>query len=234
MAKLLIISGAGLSAESGISTFRDSDGLWEKHRIEDVCNGATWRANFELVHQFYNARRAQLGTVNPNDAHRMIARWQSRYDTILLTQNVDDLLERAGCREVVHLHGFLTRMCCVDCGHCWDIGYVPWKSGACCVLCPSVRGVRPDIVFFGEQAPNYAVLWRALDSLRREDVLLVIGTSGVVLPITQMAQDCPSYRILNNLARESAIDEAVFDQVIHQPATQAAAAVDRLLKTRLG
>ena len=142
MAKLIVLTGAGLSVESGVRTFRDNNGLWENHSIEQVCNGATWRANFDLVHQFYNDRRAQLSTVEPNPAHRAIARWQSRYETILLTQNVDDLLERAGCHDVVHLNGFLPEMQCVDCGHVWNIGYVEWQKSVNCPQCPSVRAVR--------------------------------------------------------------------------------------------
>ena len=97
MAKLIILTGAGLSAESGLRTFRDSNGLWENHSIDVVCNGATWRANYDLVQTFYNDRRTQLASAAPNAAHRMIAGWQQRYETVILTQNVDDLLERAGC-----------------------------------------------------------------------------------------------------------------------------------------
>ncbi|MEI8340567.1 MAG: Sir2 family NAD-dependent protein deacetylase [Verrucomicrobiota bacterium] len=234
MSKLIVLTGAGLSAESGVRTFRDSNGLWENHSIEQVCNGATWRANFDLVHQFYNDRRAQLSTVEPNPAHRAIARWQSRYETILLTQNVDDLLERAGCRDVVHLHGFLPEMQCVDCGHVWNIGYVEWQKSVNCPQCPSVRAVRPHIVFFGEPAPRYETMWRAFDSLREDDVVVVIGTSGVVLPVTQMASYFPGYKILNNLASEQAIDERAFDRVIHKPATLAAEDIDRVLEERLG
>jgi len=233
MAKLIVLTGAGLSAESGVRTFRDSNGLWENHSIEQVCHGATWRANFDLVHQFYNDRRAQLSTVEPNPAHLAIARWQSRYETILLTQNVDDLLERAGCREVVHLHGFLPEMQCVDCKHVWSIGYAEWQKTVACPQCPSVSGVRPHIVFFGEPAPRYETMWRAFDSLRDGDVVVVIGTSGVVLPVTQMASYFPGYKILNNLAPEQAIDEHAFDHVIHKPATRAVEEIDQVLKERL-
>lgn len=233
MAKVIILTGAGLSAESGIRTFRDSNGLWENHSIDVVCNGATWRANFDLVQKFYNDRRTQLAAAEPNAAHRMIAAWQERYDTVLLTQNVDDLLERAGCRDVVHLHGFLPEMQCVECGHVWNIGYWAWGKGGHCERCPSIKGVRPNIVFFGEPAPKYELLWDAFSLNRLSDVAVVIGTSGVVLPVTQMAAQFRGYKILNNLAPEPAIDGDVFDHVIYLPATQAVADIDRLLAERL-
>ena len=233
MARLVILTGAGLSAESGLRTFRDSNGLWENHSIQEVCNGATWRRNYDLVQKFYNDRRTQLGGAEPNAAHRMIAQWQKRYDTVLLTQNVDDLLERAGCSDVVHLHGFLPEMQCVDCGHIWNVGYAAWKNGDPCVRCPSTASVRPNIVFFGEMAPMYEVMWGELASLTMRDVLLVIGTSGVVLPVTHMAAQFGGCKILNNLAAEEAIDGRAFDHVFYQPATQAVVSIDSVLKERL-
>src|ERR1700677_701046 len=233
MAKLIILTGAGLSAESGVRTFRDSNGLWENHSIDVVCNGATWRANYDLVQKFYNDRRTQLATVEPNAAHRMIAAWQERYDTVILRQNVDDLLERAGCRDVVHLHGFLPEMQCVDCSHVWNIGYAAWEKGARCNQCVSIKGVRPNIVFFGEMAPKYEIMWDELGKATMRDVLLVIGTSGVVLPVAHMAAQFRGYTILNNLAAEPAIDGNAFDHVIYEPATRASAVIDGILKERL-
>lgn len=233
MPKLLILSGAGLSAESGLRTFRDQDGLWENHSIDEVCNGATWQTNYALVHQFYNARRTQLATAEPNAAHRQIVAWQQRHKTVILTQNVDDLLERAGCRDVVHLHGFLPEMTCADCGHVWNIGYAPWQTGASCPHCGSARGVRPHIVFFGEPAPQYETMWNAFEALTSRDMLLVIGTSGVVLPVAQIALNYRGFKVLNNLAEEDAIPGRVFDRVFYQPATEAAGEIDRIVRKRL-
>ena len=233
MGKLIILTGAGLSAESGIRTFRDSNGLWENHSIDVVCNGATWRANYDLVQKFYNDRRTQLASAEPNAAHRMIASWQERHETVILTQNVDDLLERAGCRGVVHLHGFLLEMQCVECGHVWNIGYAAWEKGGHCGRCPSIKGVRPNIVFFGEMAPMYEAMWETFASLTAKDVVVVIGTSGVVLPVAHMAAQFPGYKILNNLAAEPAIDDTAFDHVIYLPATQAVSGIDRILGERL-
>jgi len=234
MGKLIVLTGAGLSAESGLRTFRDSNGLWENHSIDVVCNGATWRKNHVLVQKFYNDRRLQLAAAAPNAAHRMVAAWQRRHETVILTQNVDDLLERAGCDGVVHLHGFLPEMQCVDCGHVWNIGYLAWPQDGRCERCPSVKGVRPNIIFFGEMAPMYEVMWRAFASLAPEDVVVIIGTSGVVLPVGQMAAQFPGYKILNNLAAEPAIDDSAFDRVFYRPATQAAAEINRIVDERLG
>lgn len=235
MKKLVILSGAGLSAESGLSTFRDKDGLWEKHRVEEICNIHTWRYNYELVHRFYNERRTQLGTVQPNVAHQQIARWESIYPTILLTQNVDDLLERGGCREVAHLHGFLIEMQCTACGGHWTIGYTEWSDTDRCprLRCRSRAGVKPNVVFFGESAPMYTFLSKTMKCLQADDVLLVIGTTGTVLPVDCMARHAPCTTILNNLAPSEFIDAANFDHVFYEPATQAVRKIDRLLKEAL-
>lgn len=232
MRKLVILSGAGLSAESGIPTFRDKDGLWENYRIEEVCNYHTWQQNYNLVHQFYNQRRVHLGKVEPNAAHRFIARWEAAYPTVILTQNIDDLLERAGCHEVHHLHGFLTRMRCFACGHQWEIGYQAWWETDRC-SCGNRRLVKPDVVFFGEAAPMYAHLYETLDSLSKEDILLVVGTRGNVLPIDAIAHSVPCIKILNNLVPSEEINERRFDHVFFEPATQAFPKIDELLKTLL-
>jgi len=234
MGRLVILSGAGLSAESGIPTFRDKNGLWENHRIEDVCNYHTWERNYDLVHHFYNERRILLGTVEPNAAHRQIARWEALYPTVILTQNIDDLLERAGCREVAHLHGFLTRMRCFACGRRWEIGYRRWEANDTCPGCGSRARVKPDVVFFGEAAPMYTYLYETLDSLTRDDVLLVVGTRGNVLPIDAIARSVPGTKILNNLAPSEEIDERHFDHVFFEPATQAFPKIDGVLRELLG
>ena len=234
MPKLIILTGAGLSAESGLRTFRDSNGLWENHSVEQICDGRTWRRNFELVHKFYNDRRTQLATAVPNEAHKMIAKWESLYETTILTQNIDDLLERARCRNVVHLHGFLPEMTCAQCESIWNIGYSAWRTDTPCPSCNSLRVSRPRIVFFGEAAPNYMAMQDALDSLTAQDVLLVIGTSGTVLPISDIAMRYSGFKILNNLAHEPAIDETHFDEVFHMPATRAAKMIDSVLAERIG
>lgn len=236
MPKAIILTGAGLSAESGVATFRASGGLWENHRIEEVCHIDTWQRNFEKVHAFYNARRTQLNRVEPNAAHRAIAEWERLYSTVILTQNVDDLLERAGCKNVIHLHGFLPELRCTACGHVWNIGYTEWPTGSKCPAsdCESIRGVKPNIVFFGEMAPRYNDLWTAFDSVASSDVLIVIGTSGVVLPVNAMAASFSGFSILNNLEEEPAIDSSLFNRAFYMPATEAAVRITEALQERLG
>ena len=237
--RLIILSGAGLSAESGLRTFRDTGGLWENERIETVCHALTWEENIGAVHRFYNERRAQLSAAQPNAAHRMLAQWEERYSATILTQNVDDLLERAGCRRVIHLHGKLTEMRCEACGHVWNAGYASWKLGdpcPCSPQCACVRGIRPNIVFFGEAAPAYEELWRAFTDIAPADAVIVIGTSGVVLPVNAMVsglKDAGTLVVLNNLHLQAEIDDSFFTYVFHEPATQAAAKIDAALREHL-
>jgi NAD-dependent deacetylase len=233
--KLVVLSGAGLSADSGIPTFRGSDGLWEDHSIDVVANGYTWRQNWDVVRRFYNDRRSRLATVSPNAAHETIARWQGKFRTVVLTQNIDDLLERAGCSDVVHLHGSLTRLRCVACGNTWDTGYCEHGEGLRCPVarCGSLRGVRPDVVFFNEMAPNYGIMHKALRDLRRQDLLVVIGTSGHVLDINSLVFDHPCTKILNNLEPNSIINDAYFDHAFYGPAAKMCREIDRMVEAHM-
>jgi NAD-dependent deacetylase len=229
MPKLIVFSGAGLSAESGLATFRNTpSGLWENHPIDKVCNYLTWEENFDLVHGFYNMRRSQLASVKPNAAHQMIAEWQSRYETVILTQNVDDLLERAGCTDVVHLHGFLPEMMCEACGHVWNIGYAQLDLAGRCPKCQSRKGIKPNVVFFHQEAPRYEDYYRMLRSLKKEDVVVVVGTSGAVIPISYHLATCPGYKIFNGLEAADIPDS--FDENLLMPATEAFPLIDRTLK----
>ena len=166
---LVVFTGAGLSAESGLPTFRGGDGLWEGRHIDQVCNQLTWKRNVDAVHRFYNDRRAAAAKAQPNRAHRLLASWQDRYRCTLITQNVDDLLERAGAGDVMHVHGRLDRMRCEACGTAWEIGASSWGpyTGRC-PKCASRRGVRPDVIFFHERAPRYLDMWRVVNSPRTE------------------------------------------------------------------
>lgn len=211
--RLIVFSGAGLSADSGISTFRDDDGLWENHSIDVVANGYTWRSNFNEVREFYNDRRVALADVMPNAAHHQIARWQSEFNTVIMTQNIDDLLERAGCTDVIHLHGKLTEMQCVACGEVWDIGYAQWGEADRC-RCNSLKGVRPNVVFFNENAPLYSKMYKTFRELGRDDCVVVIGTSGQVINIDSFMYDATCLKILNNLASKQHINESYYDHVL--------------------
>lgn len=175
--KIVILSGAGVSAESGIKTFRDSNGLWEEYRVEDVASIDGWYRNPEIVQEFYNQRRVQLSTVEPNRAHKLIAQLERDNDVVVITQNVDNLHERAGSSKIIHLHGELTKITPEDKnGDVYDIGYQQIKMGDC-----DSRGVqlRPYIVWFGEDVPE---INRAAEEVATADILLIIGTSLNVYP----------------------------------------------------
>jgi NAD-dependent deacetylase len=196
----MILSGAGLSAESGIQTFRDSDGLWENYDIYQVCSTQGWLENRELVTNFYNDRRKDLEDAKPNKAHYTIAELEKVLgaDRVWnLTQNVDDLLERAGCKNVIHLHGTLRDLRCEDCGHIWDIGYRPQKDDEVCPECGSDM-VRHNVVMFGEEVPAYRYIREAMED---SDMFVAIGTSGKVIDIVPIANHF-NYSILVNPNRE--------------------------------
>lgn len=185
---IVILTGAGISAESGIDTFRAAGGLWENHRVEDVATPQGFAADPALVHNFYNARRAALKTVTPNPAHHAIARLQKEYsgEVFLVTQNVDNLHERGGSPQVCHMHGELLKAKCAAC-------HFDWKTDADisiatpCPACKS-RAARPDIVWFGEMP--YA-MQRIEGRLATCDMFVSVGTSGAVYPaggFVQMAK----------------------------------------------
>lgn len=191
---IVILTGAGISAESGIATFRAADGLWEEHPIEQVATPEGFRADPALVHRFYNMRRAALAHVAPNSAHRALAKleaeWLSRGKEILLvTQNVDDLHERGGSQTLLHMHGELKRAKCTQCG-------VNKKQeqdlsiGKACPSCQALGGLRPDIVWFGEMPYHMARIERALSAC---DLFVSIGTSGAVYPAAGFVQTAKAY-----------------------------------------
>ena len=182
--RLVIITGAGLSAESGLATFRDASGIWSAYDLDKVCNYSNWRKNRAAVYAFYAARKADVLAAEPNDAHRRLATWQRIWgeDRVrLLTQNVDDLLERAGAQAVTHLHGSLSTMLCDDCFRRFDIGRQSLEPDRCCPFCGEAAPVKPGVVFFGEPSPAYHTLHATLGAIRSEDILLVVGTSIQVL-----------------------------------------------------
>jgi len=230
--KIFIFTGAGISAESGVPTFRDKNGLWANYDIDKVCNYDTWKQNFELMHEFYNKRRAELPTVSPNAAHLACKEWQNRYGATIFTQNIDDLFERAGCSGVIHLHGFLQDMICEACGKIWNIGYQEWKPDQDgCPSCPSKRGVKPNVVFFNQPAPLYRQLGNQIYNLDHNDVTIVIGTSGYVVPIADQLRGWRGTKILNNLEEGPWMDASVFDHVFYMKASEAVKEIDKVLET---
>jgi NAD-dependent deacetylase len=236
MNKLIILSGAGLSADSGIPTFRSENGLWMNHNIDEVCNYLSWKRNFDLVHNFYNNLRQLLGTVDPNPAHHMIAEWHKRWGTrvVNLTANIDDLLERAGCSNVVHLHGSLQAMKCFACGDQWNIGYNTWDiSTDRCANCNSSKSVKPAVVFLHENAPLYSVLHKTFRELTNEDVVLVIGTSGTVINVNALLFDKKCFSVLNNLQAEASIDASIYNVVHYDHAANSVEFLDKIISEKM-
>ncbi len=184
--KLVVLSGAGISAESGVRTFRDANGLWENHDINEVASPEGFARNPQLVLDFYNARRRQLLEVVPNRAHEILAELQSDFDVQIITQNVDDLHERAGSREVLHLHGELLKARPVD----RETDIISWKKDLDLGNVDK-RGkqLRPHIVWFGEMVPE---MEHALQLVRQADILLVIGTSLNVYPAAGLVDFLPN------------------------------------------
>lgn len=183
--KIVVLTGAGVSAESGVSTFRDSNGLWENYKVEDVASIEGWYRDPALVLEFYNARRAQLAEIKPNAAHIAIASLEQDYDVTVVTQNVDNLHERAGSTKIIHLHGELTKVrpenCCNDRdGYSeetvFDIGTDSINIGD---MAPNGAQLRPHIVWFGEAVPK---IEKAIDAVEAADMLLIVGTSLQVYP----------------------------------------------------
>ncbi|WP_418122076.1 SIR2 family NAD-dependent protein deacylase [Chryseobacterium sp. PTM-20240506] len=171
MKKLTILSGAGISAESGIKTFRDGDGLWENHNVTDVASPEGWRRDRALVLEFYNQRRRQLHEVEPNDAHRLLAELEKYFNVQIITQNIDDLHERAGSTNILHIHGELFKSCS---SHNKDLIYEQKDDINEGDKAEDGSQLRPFIVWFGEDVPLYNV---AREKVKEADILIVIGTS---------------------------------------------------------
>jgi len=184
--KISVLTGAGISADSGLETFRDSGGLWAKYRIEDVCTPEALRKNPALVLEFYNARRRQLKDVSPNSGHKALVDLEKFHDVTIITQNVDDLHERAGSSKIIHLHGELLKCRSIDFPE-----YVTEIHGDLNLgdLCPKGSQLRPHIVFFGEEVPAMAVAEKIVSEC---DVLIIAGTSLAVYPAAGLVYSAPS------------------------------------------
>ena len=197
---IVVLTGAGISADSGLASFRGADGLWEGHRVEDVATPEGFRRDPALVHQFYDARRSRLGEVEPNAAHKALARLDAEWhgELLIVTQNVDDLHERAGAKRLLHMHGELTKGWCLACDDrfAWQ---GPMGQEANCPTCQTAGQVRPDIVWFGEMPYDMERIERAL---QKADLFVSIGTSGAVYPaagFVQTARYCGARCIEMNL-----------------------------------
>jgi NAD-dependent deacetylase len=231
MRNIVILTGAGISAESGLATFRAADGLWEGHRVEDVATPQAFARDPAVVHRFYDARRAQLDEVAPNAAHLALATLDREWpgDFLLVTQNVDDLHERAGSRRLIHMHGELRQGWCLACDERFAWNGRMGKQ-ALCPACGVHGQVRPDIVWFGEMP--YDML-RIEAALQRCDLFVSIGTSGAVYPaagFVQTARYCGAQTVEINL--EPSLGSFLFDESRTGPAgTLVPSFVDELLQS---
>ncbi|MEA3063363.1 MAG: NAD-dependent deacetylase [Sphingomonadales bacterium] len=218
MERIVILTGAGTSAESGLATFRGPDGLWEGHRVEDVATPAAFARNPDLVQRFYDARRGRLREVEPNAAHRALARLDAQWpgELLIVTQNVDDLHERAGARRLLHMHGALRSAWCLACDArlAWDKDL---SGGPACPACGTAGALRPDIVWFGEMPYE---MDRIDAALRDCDLFVSIGTSGAVYPaagFVQTARYVGARTLEMNL--EPSLGSVWFDEVRTGPAS---------------
>lgn len=190
--KVVVLTGAGISAESGVPTFRDADGLWEGHRVEDVATPEAYDAQPMMVHQFYDARRASLGAVEPNAAHHALARLEEHLgdELLVVTQNIDDLHERAGSTRVLHMHGELMSAVCRSCGarSAWTENLGDFPPCPRCGVCE----LRPDVVWFGEIPYEMDRIHRALEAA---DLFVSVGTSGAVYPAAGFVMHAAACRV---------------------------------------
>lgn len=225
MAGVVVLTGAGVSAESGIRTFRATDGLWEEHRIEEVATPEGFARAPDFVHRFYNARRRKLLEVRPNAAHKALAEFEARFDDndndngdfLLITQNIDDLHERGGSRHLLHMHGELLKSRCADCGQRAPVTG-DLSTADICESCGRAGAMRPDIVWFGEM-PYFMEEIEA--ALSRCDLFVALGTSGAVYPAAQFvrtARQAGARCIQLNL--EPTGGEEFFDETIYGKATE--------------
>ena len=217
--RIVILSGAGLSAESGLSTFRDKDGIWARHKIEDVATPQAFARDPERVLEFYNTRRKGAGGVKPNAAHEALARLESEHpgDVLTVTQNIDPLHEMAGTRRLIHMHGEILKILCNHCGarESWEDDL---STDLACRIRGEKSGMRPDVVWFGEMPYEMEEISRALGAC---DLFLSIGTSGTVYPaagFVMEARGAGAHTVELNL--EPSEGASMFAQAIHGPATQ--------------
>lgn len=224
MKRIVILTGAGISAESGIKTFRDADGLWEGYDVMEVASPLGWEKNKELVLDFYNQRRRQLLQVQPNEAHKALVKLEEKFDVQIVTQNIDDLHERAGSSNVTHLHGELLKA-----RSTFDENLIfDWKNDICIGdFCEHHSQLRPHVVWFGEAVPMFE---KALQITEEADILLIIGTSMQVYPAAGLVDFAPEEIPIFFVDPKPAISERNFLEVIPEKAEEGVPAlVKRLL-----
>lgn len=232
---IAVLTGAGISAESGIKTFRDIGGLWENYRVEEVASPEGFAADPMLVHRFYNLRRHNLlhGGIDPNPAHKALARLEQEFpgDFLLVTQNIDDLHERAGSLRMVHMHGEILKMRCSVSGQVFPIDHDLSVEDRC-ECCREPGRLRPHVVWFGEMPMEMNLIYAALDSC---DLFISIGTSGNVYPaagFVQVAHAAGAHTVEINL-EPSAVESAFHEHIYGLAGEEVPNFTDRLLKSTL-
>lgn len=243
---IIVFSGAGLSADSGIPTYRGSGGLYQGMKAEEVMSGKAFNKNPDFVHRFCDDRRVALGQAQPNAAHLALAHLASAYGDsfIHFTQNIDDLVERAGYEGSHHLHGELRVLRSLgNSRREVDIGYRRYWDGTLGVCpaagfkfkCPDTGTLfRPHVVLFGEVAPLYLLLRRTLGSVGRDDLVIVIGTQGGVVRIDDLVWGLPCKKVLNNLNDSEHIDYENYDHYLKMPAAEAAPRIMEIARQHMG
>jgi len=217
--RIVILTGAGLSAESGLSTFRDKDGIWSKHRIEDVATPEAFARDPERVLEFYNTRRKGAAGVKPNAAHEALAKLEKEHpgEVLTVTQNIDPLHEMAGTRSLIHMHGEILKKLCAHCGAKEHWGE-DLSTDLVCQVCKKAGGMRPDVVWFGEMPYRMEDIYQALGAC---DLFISIGTSGTVYPaagFVMEARNAGAHTVELNL--EPSEGATLFAKAIHGKATE--------------
>lgn len=183
--KIIFFTGAGISAPSGIPTFRDKGGIWEKNDVNIVCNYRNWKGHREEVFEFFSEIREKYSEAEPNEAHKFIAKIQKKFGTErvkVVTQNIDLLFEKAGCEDVLHLHGKICNLQCTACATIWESEIDFYER---CPKCNSWRGVKPNVIMFNEEPPNYYIFKQIMRNLNSNDIFVIVGTNGIVVNPTE-------------------------------------------------
>ena len=224
MKHIVVLTGAGMSAESGIKTFRDADGLWEGHDVMEVATPEGFKRNPELVLNFYNARRKQLNEVEPNQAHKDLARLENNYKVSIITQNVDDLHERAGSSNVIHLHGELRKIRSTKNENDIKVWTEDINLGD---TCEKGHQLRPHIVWFGEAVP---MIDKAVEICQQADILVIIGTSMQVYPAAGLLDFAPTQTPIYYIDPKPAMDKNGKVHIIAESATEGVKTLLHLLE----
>lgn len=228
--KAVVFTGAGISAESGLKTFRGDDGLWEGYSVEDVATPEGWQKNPELVQHFYNIRRKAVLEAQPNAAHKALVKLENKFQVTIVTQNIDDLHERAGSTKVIHLHGLITKaQSSLDPSLIYDIEGAEIKMGT---VCAKNSQLRPHVVWFGEPVP---LMQKAIDECREADILLIIGTSLQVYPAAGLVNFAPYHAqkiLIDPAADELSQKGSGIQNLAERASTGVPKVVDQLLKVK--